>query len=230
MQNKYFQIITNTITVIALVLISLSTYAQRYKNVFPVGTYHAPNTTINGISGGFISTPDQRSNTNGLKIEMPGAGIVLPLVPRSPISTTEGEYSQFINEPVVSRVNGMILSPFGTTGKSNVNGVSLGYIAQLNGITNGISASMGINFAETHNGIQLGGIFNIVYKANGLQISAQNSAQVSNGIQAGIINSSSHHYGLQIGLVNRARHQKGLQLGLWNENEKRKLPFINWNI
>ncbi len=216
--------------IVAFLLISITAPAQAYKNVFPIGTYHIPNTTINGISGGIISTTDQRSNTNGIKLEVPGAGLLLLMTSRSPISINETEYQRFAETPVTSRGNGIILSALGTTGGSYTNGISLGYIGQLNGVMNGLSTSMAVNFAETHNGIQLAGVFSIAYKANGLQVSSQNKAQVSNGIQVGVYNFSADHHGLQIGLVNKSKQTKGIQLGLWNENEKRKLPLINWNF
>jgi len=214
----------------ALLLIALTTHAQEYKNVFPVGTYHKPNTTINGISAGLVSFPDQRSNTNGLKIEIPGAGLLLGLAPRLPVSVNAEEHKQAISMPATSRVNGIVLSPLGTTCACNTNGISLGYFGQLNRTVNGLSASMALNYAENHNGIQLGGIFSVAYEVNGLQFSSQNKAQLSNGIQVGIYNFSGNHHGLQIGLFNTSKQHKGLQVGLWNINEKRKLPFINWNI
>jgi hypothetical protein len=36
--------------------------------------------------------------------------------------------------------------------------------------------------------------------------------------------------GLQIGAFNKCDDFKGIQIGWWNENEKRKLPLINWNF
>jgi hypothetical protein len=36
--------------------------------------------------------------------------------------------------------------------------------------------------------------------------------------------------GVQIALFNSSMNFKGIQIGLWNKNQKRSLPFINWNF
>jgi hypothetical protein len=52
-----------------------------------------------------------------------------------------------------------------------------------------------------------------------------------NGVQlGGLANFSKKMDGLQIALFNKSENFRGLQIGLWNVNQKRKLPFINWNF
>ena len=83
-------------------------------------------------------------------------------------------------------------------------------------IMNGLSISL-INGNHISNGVQISPLINISQQINGVQISAfRNTAVTARG--------------LQIGLWNNAADLKGIQLGLWNSNQKRSLPFINWNF
>lgn len=216
--------------IVGLCTIYNSLQAQKRKNFFPAGTYHRNNSSIHGISVGIFTEPQKFGNTNGIKIEAIGLGIALPLAPSSPIAAHKQEYDSIMRQPIKGRTNGLVLSASGTICDCKTNGVSLGYIGQLNRIVNGLSAAMMLNEAHKHNGAQLGGIFSFAYEVNGLQMSPINHAQLSNGIQIGIYNNSATQRGLQIGLFNKTKQHRGLQLGLWNVNEKRKMPLLNWNI
>ncbi len=204
--------------------------AQEYKNVFPVGTYHIPNTTINGVSVGFLTIPgDHSGNTNGLKIELVGSGLALMATPYSPVSESAQEYKEVMDRSFFTN-NGLVLSFSGSICDCVTNGISLGMVGHLNREVNGISGAGIFNYAEKHNGIQLCIFVSGAYQTAGLQSAITNTAIISDGIQLGINNKSKQHKGLQLGLINRAKKHSGLQLGLWNVNEKRTLPFINWNI
>jgi hypothetical protein len=45
-----------------------------------------------------------------------------------------------------------------------------------------------------------------------------------------LLNTTENLFGLQIGLYNTSENLFGLQIGIWIVNQKRKLPFINWNF
>eukprot|EP01133_Synstelium_polycarpum_P017807 gene17807-21238_t len=191
------------------------------KNHFGAWTYHQKNVNINGLSVGAFSEQGedqtgQNVHTNGIKIEALGLGILLPLVPRSPLPTSEKEFATNMNSPVSERINGLNLSGSGTICDCITNGISAGFIAQFNRQINGISASLMGNLTQKHNGIQLALFFNESYVANGFQI--------------GFSNSGKRVRGLQIGVFNESDNMKGIQLGVWNKNQKRKMPIINWNF
>ena len=80
------------------------------------------------------------------------------------------------------------------------------------------------------NGIILG-FLNITSQINGVQIGVFNLVEASQGFQLGLYNNSKEtSKGIQLGLINRATSHRGFQIGLWNINEKRSLPFINWQF
>jgi len=67
-----------------------------------------------------------------------------------------------------------------------------------------------------------------------LQVGGFNQYVHFTGVQAGLYNDlenkSESFTGLQVGLFNRTKKLRGIQIGLININEKRILPFINWNF
>ncbi len=190
---------------------------------FPIGSFHKQNSNIHGIGVGLYSGIDEgpkdiqfrNVHINGIKLEAIGLGIFVPLMPDSPVAADEEEFQERMAEPLSEKVNGLNLSPAGTASDCFTNGISAGLIGQIGRQVNGISASIMMNFAQKHNGIQVA-MFNEAYLMNGLQL--------------GLANSSGRARGLQIGLVNHSTNFKGIQLGLWNTNQKRKLPILNWNF
>ena len=91
------------------------------------------------------------------------------------------------------------------------------------GFVNKTSKIRGVNISpltfcagEIH-GLSISGLTNCSYVMHGVNI-------------CGIYNSSNQVKGIQIGLFNRATKLRGLQIGLWNKNEKRSLPFFNWQF
>ena len=208
------------ITILVLLLIfSASSFAQekKGKNYFPIWTFHQRNINIHGISLGIgsIRGKPRYTNTNGIKIEIIGAGIAMPLIPQSPVANSEEGYLRLKNEPISEKINGLSLSLTGTVCDCVTNGVSAGLVGQINYQVNGFSGSILMNFTQIHNGIQMAFV-NESYYMNGLQIGAINVGHVATGIQ--------------IGIFNKSNNLKGIQIGLWNINQKRKLPLINWNF
>ncbi len=82
-------------TILALILLILvsNSYGQdkKKRNLFPIWTYHQKNINIHGISlgiGSNLANP-RYANTNGIKIEIIGAGIIIPLIPNNPVAQSE---------------------------------------------------------------------------------------------------------------------------------------------
>jgi hypothetical protein len=183
--------------------ITILAQAQKKKFYFPAWTFHQKNATIVGISAGLASgrgIEPTRTNTYGLRLEVPGAGILVGLIPESPLAETDSAFRVLKQEPVSEKVYGFSVSALGTVCNCIVNGISVGGIGQIQYKVNGISFSP-ISFAQVHNGLQLGA-FNYTYKMNGIQI----------------------------GFVNTSMRTRGIQIGIINRNEKRTLPLINWNF
>lgn len=96
--------------------------------------------------------------------------------------------------------NGFLLSLFGTATDK----------------VNGVSVSSWMSMGKQINGISLNVIWNFYEQLNGLS--------------AGLLNQEVEMNGLQLGVVNMSKKLRGLQIGIWNKNEKRSLPFLNWNF
>jgi hypothetical protein len=192
---------------------------DKRKNYFPIWSFHQDSISIHGISVGlwsFNSEP-RHTNTNGIKLELIGIGMLIPIAPRSPIVETDSAFAALNNEPLSERINGLNLSTSGTLCHCLTNGLAAGFIAQINFQVNGISTAVMMNFSQKHNGIMAAAHLNDAYYMNGLQVALFG-------------NSANELKGVQIGVLNKANKLKGIQIGLWNVNQKRKLPFINWNF
>jgi len=203
----------------AYVVKRLAKWDNRKKNYFPIWTYHHKNININGVSVGFFTVSDHHryTNTNGVKLELIGVGVFLPLMPRNPVAQDSLGYIKAMKDPISEVINGVSLSLSGSACECVTNGISLGTMGQINRQVNGFSASLWMNFAQKHNGIQLAGLTNESYKTHGVQLT--------------LLSNTSHKMrGVQVGLVNHSKKLKGFQFGLWNVNDKRSLPLINWSF
>jgi len=211
-----------------LLLLTVSTSAavaqiKERQNHFPLGTFHKKNSNINGMSVGLYSgidegeKDDQYRNvqTNGIRLEAIGLGLLLPLIPNSPISENGNTLNTEDSRGPSEVINGFNLSPAGTVCDCVTNGISAGAIGQMSRQVNGISASIILNITDKHNGIQL---------------SMFNESSIMHGLQLGLSNYGVRAKGLQIGVFNKSNNLKGVQLGLWNVNQKRKLPILNWSF
>ncbi|MEM0577539.1 LA_2272 family surface repeat-containing protein [Flavobacterium polysaccharolyticum] len=225
---------TKTITTILFLLLTISSYGQigKKKNYFPIWTFHQDSINIHGLSIGlwsFNSEP-RHTNTNGIKLELIGIGIGIPLIPRSPIVETDSAFIKLEKEPLSERINGLNLSASGSACHCLTNGLTAGFIGQIHFQVNGISTSLFMNFTQRHNGLMTA-LFNDAYYMNGLQVGLGNNGFKTKGVQiGGIGNYAREMKGVQIGLYNKSEKFKGIQIGLWNVNQKRKLPLINWNF
>ena len=211
------------ISTFSLLLIATIAFCQQDSSKqsvrFPFGTYHKNNRTINGISYGVWSQSfyPRNTNTNGIRLEIAGEGILTPMIPQSPVPETDVAYREIMNTPQSEKIRGLNISATGSVCDCTVSGISVGSFGQILTRVNGISASS---------------FTNIIQQSNGMQFALfSNDAYVMKGMQAAFLfNSSEKMYGLQLGLFNQSKRTRGIQIGLWNKNEKRKMPFINWNF
>lgn len=215
MTPKIIRSLTTSIFIIST--IALYGQVRKVKNYSPLWTFHQKNLNIHGISLGIGTSRSEprNTNTNGIKIEIIGAGLIIPLIPQSPVVQNDSEFIKLSQEPISEVINGLGLSAFGTVCDCITNGINLGLIGHYNFKVNGISASLFMNFSQIQNGMMTA-FFNDAYYISGLQLGVSN-----NGYKA---------KGVQIGLFNKSDELQGLQIGLWNVNQKRKLPLINWNF
>jgi hypothetical protein len=202
------------------------------KTRFPVWTFNTKNTTIYGVAVGYITTDRiENVNTNGMRLELLGWGIFLPLIPDMPLSQNDSEFQEFLKAGPSEKINGFNISGLGTGCKCDVNGFNIYGMGSITRKVNGVSASLFLNAAEIHNGIQAAYYFNYSYKMNGLQaaIVSNRNYGVIKGVQvAGFWNEANEVHGLQVGIYNKASSLKGVQIGIWNNNGKRKRPLMNF--
>jgi len=171
-----------------------------------------------GLGHGFDK--DKVATINGLNLEI-NPIIVLEIGFLDPEKLT--------NDTITLRHNGLHISTFGFLGNVAHNGVAIS-ACSVTYSSNGLSVTALYNMSKNLNGLHIAGITNSTDRAVGLLIAPVNSADVFKGFQLGIYNKSDDMTGVQIGLFNKTGKAKGIQLGLWNKNEKRSLPFINWNF
>ena len=223
-----------TITTILFLILTISSFGQvvKRKNYFPIWTFHQDSINIHGISVGLwsLNSEPRFTNTNGIKFELIGVGIGIPLMPFSPIVKTDSAFIKLKQEPLSERINGLNLSASGSACHCLTNGLTAGFIGQIHFQVNGISTSLLANFTQKHNGLMLA-MSNDAYYMNGLQIGLGNNGFKTKGVQIGLIgNSAKEMKGVQIGLFNKSEKLNGLQIGIWNVNQRRKFPIINWNF
>jgi len=192
-----------TLTILFSIFL-LSAFSQKRKTYFPVWTIHQKNINIYGLSAGLwnFSNEDRNTVSNGIRIALIGEGIIAPFAPTGPSMIEDSMFQKINKETFSEKINGINLAGTGNLGDYIINGISLGFVGQLNAKVNGISAALMVNYAGVHNGIQLAVFFNDTYKMRGIQV----------------------------GMCNKSKHTKGLQIGFWNINERRKLPILNWNF
>lgn len=182
---------------------------------------------INGISFGVGSFIPKGSKVNGVKLDFPGLGLFLPSGigddPFNPSYLKNDSLTlQFflnkkksIEEDKLITTNGIFLSLTGDV-ESIVNGFSLNPIGGITEVSNGLNVNGFMGFVTINNGL----CTSLLYLSTG----------TSNGVSISLLyNSTIELNGIQIGLFNTSFKTRGVQFGLWNKNEKRSLPFINWN-
>ena len=240
------------ILLLLLTLYFWTTAAQQRKLRAPLWTTHSENTDIVGISFGILPktvfNDPTLTRTYGVRLEIPGLGVLLPLIPKSPLSTSDEEHENELNFEPSEIVYGINLSS-GFTSETLVNGISGAFIGQyfikMNGIAisgigniiekqNGIALSILGNDCYTINGVSAGILGNYAKKLNGVQFGAFNISSLTEGIQIGIQNNNTKECffinGAQLGILNYANNLQGIQIGLFNNSSSLKGIQIGlWN-
>src|SRR5882762_6206479 len=214
-----------------VLILSLSSSYGQSKTRLPIWTFNTTDTKVYGLSVGYTTTDKiQNVNSNGLKFELIGRGILLPLIGSTPLAESDSAHYAIMQAPYAEKINGINLSPLGTGCDCKVNGLNVYGVGSIIRQVNGISASLVMNFAEVQNGIQ-GSIFsNYTYNLNGVQLAFAGNTNTGTvkGLQISSMNSTRDLVGLQIGIYNKTTKIKGVQIGLWNVNGKRKRPILNF--
>ena len=207
---------SKTVCIIWALLFAAVLNAQRHY--FPAWTFHAKNARIHGLSLGFVNLDRGPKNTvtNGVRAELLGLGILIPMMPQSPVVASDSALLKTYGEQPYEKVNGLNLSVSGSLCNCVINGGSAGYIAQIIRKVNGVSAALAINIVQLSNGIQVAAMFTDSYR--------------NNGLQAGCFNNGVYNKGLQVGIINHSAELRGIQIGLWNRNGRRAMPLLNWQF
>jgi hypothetical protein len=239
----------NIVFIIIFLIVCKSNAQFSYSTRYLLGTFHEHDVTINGIAlGAFpnINVDKPYVKTNGFRFEALGLGFFAPIGNGSRVSGVE-EYDKkkYTDYSFGEVVNGINISTTGTIGDVCFNGITMGGIAQFGVVNNGIALAGLWNAMDKSNGVQVSFLLNETLCNNGIQVALTNTSLFMNGVQIGAISSSSQKihgiqisaqnlsesgFGIQIGIHNQGGKTKGIQLGLWNKNEKRSLPFFNWNF
>ena len=93
------------------------------------------------------------TNTNGLKIELIGAGLLVFFAGSDPLNDYD---SLFLSGGQVSeRIYGVSFSSKGTVCESITNGINIGGIGNINYKINGVNIAGLVNYTQIQNGLQL---------------------------------------------------------------------------
>ncbi|WP_109438727.1 LA_2272 family surface repeat-containing protein [Aquimarina sp. AU119] len=221
----------NRILIIIVLLISISVVGQNRKTYFPAWTFHSSNSDIIGLSLGVVPKDFLNENNTtltrsyGVRLEAPGLGVFYFMAPSTLISGGADMKS------LTDHVYGINISG-GSIGDIAVDGISGALMGQYLQRVNGIAFAGIGNSIEEQRGISLSIYGNEMYEGFGISASVLgNQTYYYTGVQIGAINDIEvKGVGLQIGLFNKSTNHRGIQIGLWNKNEKRSLPFINWQF
>jgi hypothetical protein len=196
---------------------SIAKYSYTRRNFFWVTPSRVDE--INGLALGLWPENTKRSippverslKVNGLNIEI--NPVMFLIIPRMLASLTRKDTFYRLPDSIKyfsgngqgkyeAKITGVNLSFFGTLADAQLNGLNIG----------GLNTQV-----ENINGVSVSGLSNWAYAMNGICIAL-------------LYNKTVMTKGVQIGLVNKTKSLRGFQLGLWNKNEKRSLPFINWQF
>jgi hypothetical protein len=170
-------------------LLIASGCASTMKTHVPVWCVPVDNTRVDGL-GLTLFTASEVTNAvvNGVRIELVGPGVLIPLVPDtvSPCFNTREEYLGRLSIQGED-VNGFELSGSGTAMRGHIRGISLGLIGGIKNRVTGFAGTLGWNTALDVTGIQLGG-FNTTYRTVGAQVGFNNRAAEIEGLQLGFFN------------------------------------------
>ena len=186
-------------------ILSNSTEVNRY------GIWYLPSNTTS-IHGVCLSLfPELYENYPGKKIN----GLELGISPISifmPPMTLLFSIDPKTHQPIYYEVQNPDLSDY-----KLINGIHLGIGSLQPRWINGLYLSGTGSFENVVNGANISLVLNKHVRVNGLTIAV-------------IGNHDTECNGIQIALINTCQNLRGFQIGLWNKNEKRALPFFNWNF
>lgn len=81
--------------IIIILFLSINNVSARHKIRYGVWYIPSENTTINGISLGIFKwKKSKKTITNGLRFELIGTGIILPLIPSGPNNLSEKKFKK----------------------------------------------------------------------------------------------------------------------------------------
>lgn len=179
---------------------------QKHFAITPQGGVH-----VKGLALGLVTNPIQNDiKIEGVNLQLMGTGFFTPIFIADAMEYYIEDFSESAldKEIKVSKerdhidITGLSISYSGVASKSmNIKGVNLSGVGTISSFSRGVSVALLWNFSA-----------------------------VSHGVSFGAVNNTLEHKGLQLGIVNSTKRSRGFQIGLWNKNEKRSLPFINWNF
>ncbi len=161
---------------------------------------------INGLNINYWYNESNAIMTNGLELGLSPVSVFFPFL------TIVHSIPPFVHDPPSYNRNYVDRMVF-----DKVNGIRFGIAFLDPAIVNGLELNLTGGFDTKVNGLSISSVINKHMMVNGVDIAILGNfdAQVN---------------GIQIGLFNKCDNLKGIQLGLWNKNNKRSLPFINWNF
>jgi len=190
---------------------------SQYNRSCIVGVWPSQITNVNGLMLNFWSKETTAAQLTEGKPKLPTTnGLEINLNPIGPFAA------------VMTMFHFPFEKEFRNPSKDSINYLNISNYKKINGIQLAL-----LNMEPTKmNGIEFHLVGSIESVVNGLSISVLLSKKDKlNGLGIGVLgNFDTEVNGVQIGLINKTHKLKGIQIGLWNTNEKRSLPFINWNF
>jgi len=165
---------------------------------------------VNGMLLKYYDEIDQEiqpKKVNGVGLGFNGLGIFFPVLLLVNITTIDNwGINDIGSDPLPDNMN-------------EINGMQLSIINMEPTVTNGLELSLSSNIGapSVTNGLAVSPLYNFHHTTQGVAIST-------------IANVSQKCRGVQVALINVCKDSRGIQIGFWNENEKRKMPLINWNF
>jgi len=179
---------------------------------------------VNGLALGLghYSFKDKikKHRVNGLNVE---------INPVSPLIVLFQDVNYVPNDTISVVLNGLHISTGGFSGGAVLNGMGIS-LYNVGIKSSGFTINGLYSATKQLDGLHISGIGNKAEAATGVLIAAVNDIGSCKGVFVGAFNITNDIKGVQVGLVNISQKAKGVQIGLWNKNNKRSLPFINWNF
>ncbi len=180
----------------------ISSSIKKTRNIF--GFIPNGNTKrINGLSIGLCLNSYDSIEINGLNIEILGGWVGSPsfIAEKTKYSDTAKTKREYYKK-YIQKINGITLATIEGVNNAQVNGITISPFDNLANEVNGVGLAILANGSQFFNGLELAVFANVASRGRGIQIAA----------------------------INTCYDFRGIQIGLWNKNDKRSLPFINWQF